>query len=68
MRARQREEEAVVGGVSKEELVMVAWNVQRMSVGNLSRRKMKMVAAMAESSGWDVVLLSEVWTDGRGIV
>ena len=68
VRARQREEEAVVGGVSKEELVVVAWNVQRMSVGNLSRRKMKMVATMAESSGWDVVLLSEVWADGRGIV
>ena len=59
-RVRVRMEEMARGMVVKEEMVVVAWNVQGMSVENLARRKMKMVASFAEREGWDVVLLSEV--------
>ena len=67
-RAAVRMEEMAQGMVVKEELVVVAWNVQGMSVENLSRRKMKMVASHAERERWDVVLLSEVRSSGRGLV
>ena len=70
-RVRRREEKAELaarGVVVKEEMVVVTWNVQGMSVENLARRKLKMVASHAEKSGWDVVLLSEVRASGRGMV
>ena len=44
-RERVAAELAARGAVVKEELVVVAWNVQGMSLENLARRKLKMVAS-----------------------
>ena len=56
-RGRRVVEEARRGevGVVKEELVVVTWNVQGMSLRDASRRKLRMVAAVAERCRWDVV-------------
>ena len=62
VRAQLRRDEAA--GRRKEELVVVAWNVQGMSLRGLWRRKAKTVAKMAWDSGWDAVMLSEVRADG----
>ena len=67
-RLRRKEEEAAQGVKTKEQLVVVTWNVQSMSVENLRRRKLRLVAGYAEKSGWDVVLLSEVKARGKGVV
>ena len=52
----------------KDELVIVTWNVQRMSLGERRKRKARAVAEYAKKSGWDVVLLSEVRAEGEGVV
>ena len=52
----------------KEELVVAAWNVQGMSLGQRGRVKARMVATRAKWHGWDVVLLSEVRADDEGVV
>ena len=52
----------------KEELVVVTWNVQRMSISTRGRRKMRAVAEMARKSEWDVILLSEVKAEEEGVV
>ena len=67
-RVRVAAEVAARGVVVKEEMVVVTWNVQGMSVENLARRKLKMVASYAEKCGWDVVLLSELRASGKGLV
>ena len=67
-RERRREEERAGGVRVKEQLVVVTWNVQSMSMESLRRRKLRMVVSYAEKSGWDVVLLSEVRASGSGVV
>ena len=65
-RAQQRRDEAA--GRQKEELVVVTWNVQGMSLRGLWKRKAKCVAKFAGDAGWDAVLLSEVRADKEGVV
>ena len=65
-RSLQREEEA--SGRKKEEMVVVTWNVQWMSLRGMWKRKAKSVAKMAHERKWDVVLLSEVRADGEGVM
>ena len=68
---RQREEErrnTASQGVERKEIVVVTWNVQRMSLGNLRKQKARAVAGYATRRGWDVVLLSEVWAESGGVV
>ena len=57
-RERRKESERAEGVTVKEEMVVVTWNVQSMSVECLRRRKLRLVASYAEKRGWDVVLLS----------
>ena len=66
VRELQRREEAA--GRSKEELVVVVWNVQGMSLRGLWRRKARSVAKVARDEKWDAVLLSEVRAEGEGVV
>ena len=62
MKAREEEER------EGRQLVVVAWNVQGMSLRGLWKRKAKSVAKFAGDAGWDAVLLSEVRADGEGVV
>ena len=52
----------------KKEVVVVTWNVQRMSMGERSKRKARAVAEFATKSGWDAVLLAELWAERSGVV
>ena len=66
---RHERAQAKVSKVSEvREIVVVTWNVQRMSLVSREKRKAKAVAEYARRSGWDVVLLSEVWAEGEGVV
>ena len=47
---------------------IVTWNVQRMTLRDLHKRKAKIVAEHARKNKWDAVLLSEVLADGPGVV
>ena len=70
-KARRREKrlERAQAKVSEvREIVVVAWNVQRMSLVSREKRKARSVAEYARKCGWDVVLLSEVWAEGEGVV
>ena len=49
-------------------LRIVTWNVQRMSVGTNNKRKLRSVISYAEKNKWDVVLLSEIRADSNGVV
>ncbi len=46
---------------------IITWNVQRMSLGTLNKRKASSVAEKARREGWDAVLLSEVRADREGV-
>ena len=52
----------------EKELVVVAWNVQGMSMAEMTKRKARAVAEIARKSEWDVVLLSEVRARKDGVV
>ena len=56
------------GEQEKKALVVVAWNVQGMSMAARRRRKMREVAEYARRKSWDVLLLSEVGGEGGGVV
>ena len=47
---------------------IVTWNVQRMTLRDLHKRKAKIVANHARTNNWDAVLLSEVLAEGPGVV
>ena len=74
-RRRRRQEKREVRQAARQaevremtEIVVVAWNVQRMSLVSREKRKARAVAEYARRCGWDVVLLSEVWAEGEGVV
>ena len=62
----REEEERGARGRVKEEVVVVTWNVQGMSMGERGKRKVRAVAEFARKQGWDVVLLSEVRAESCG--
>ena len=66
--ARRSAEVAAVSEGVREEVAVVTWNVQRMSMVSGRRRKARAVAEVARQSGWDVVLLSELRAEGDGVV
>ena len=45
---------------TKDEMTVVTWNVQGMSMGMRSKRKARAVAEVARKQGWDMVLLMEL--------
>ena len=49
-------------------LRIVTWNVQRMSIGTINKRKLRSVASFAEKNKWDLVLLLEVRAESNGVV
>ena len=51
----------------RKEIAVVTWNVQRMSLGTRKKRKARAVAEYARRSGWEIVLLSEVWAERSGV-
>ena len=67
-RQEKRIERAQAEVSEVRELVVVAWNVQRMSLVSREKRKARRVVEYARRSGWDVVLLSEVWAERSGVV
>ena len=66
-RKRERKEQEKAGR-GKEELRVVTWNVQGMSLRGLWKRKAKLVAKMAHEQEWDAVLLTEISAEGDGVV
>ena len=65
-RRLQRNEE--MAGRKKENLVVVTWNVQGMSLRGMWKRKAKTVARMAHEQLWDAVMLTEISAEGVGVV
>ena len=55
-------------GGGKEEINVVAWNVQRMSLTDRRREKARGVVEYARRCRWDAVLLSEVRAERGGVV
>ena len=53
---------------NKEIMNIVTWNVQRMSLGDRSRRKARAVAQTAVMNKWEVTLRTEVWAEKDGVV
>ena len=66
-RKKERRRQERLGKV-KEELKVVTWNVQGMSLRGLWKRKAKTVARMAKEQEWDVVMLTEITAEGEGVV
>ena len=52
----------------KREVFVVTWNVQRMSMGERSKRKTQAMAQFATKNGWDAVLLAGLWAEGSGVM
>ena len=54
----------------EESLVMdiVTWNVQRMTMTEHNRRRLRSVCDIIQKEGWDLVLLSELKADESGMV
>ena len=68
-RTRNREEQLRQKKEKEEKHVnVVTWNVQRLSVGTMNKRRLKAVAEYAGKNKWEVVLLTEVRATGRGTV
>ena len=49
-------------------LLVVTWNVRRLSVRETNRRRMKSVAERVRQEGWEMVLLTELRADEEGVV
>ena len=47
---------------------IITWNVQRMSLGTANKRKLKMVANYVSQNKWEVVLLTEVRVERKGVI
>ena len=67
-RKQKREARNKTKDEKKQDLRIATWNVQRMSLGTMSKRKARAVATYAEREKWDAVLLSEVRAEGAGTV
>ena len=68
-RKKKRVEKRLKKQEAKEKsILVVTWNVQRMSLGTRNKRKAKSVAELAKKENWDIVLLSEVRAERNGVV
>jgi len=70
-RNREREAEVVNGGVNGRrgrERVIVTWNVQRLSMREHNRRRLRRVVEKIVMKGWEIVLLSEISADDEGVL
>ena len=66
-RKKERKRQERLGKV-KEELRVVTWNVQGMSLRGRWKRKVKTVVNIAKEQEWDAVMLTEINADGDGVV
>ena len=53
---------------SENDIEIITWNVQRMSLGTANKRKMRMVANYVNKNKWEIVLLSEVRAERNGVI
>ena len=51
----------------KQTVNITTWNVQRMSLGTMNKRKARNVVKKAQDNKWEVVLLSEVRAEREGV-
>jgi len=61
-------EERVRGGGGRGECNIVTWNVQRMSLRENNRGRLRRVVEYCERSGWEIVCLTELKTEDVGVV
>ena len=47
---------------------VVTWNVQRMSLRDHNRRRLRRVLGYIGRRGWEIVLMTEVSADGEGVL
>ena len=66
-RYKKREERRKKKEKVKQHLTIVAWNVQRMSLGTYNKRKAKNIANYSNKHKWDAVLLSEIRSNTNGV-
>lgn len=67
----RRKEKEKVGKTKKErrgEFVVTTWNVQRMTLRENNRRRLRRVLDYIERRNWQIVLLSEIKADSNGIL
>ena len=68
-RERRREERARTVEREREDIVrIVTWNVQGLSLRENNRRRLRRVLAMIEKNEWEIVLLSELRAESKGIL
>ena len=65
---KRREKRQRNNSTKIKEFNITTWNVQRMSLGTMNKRKARLVAGKAKKEKWDAVLLSEVRAEGEGVV
>ena len=53
------------GGMVRE---VVTWNLQRVSLREVNRCRLRRVVAYVEKKGWEMVLLTELSDDGEGVL
>ena len=52
----------------EREQMIVTWNVQKVSLREENRRRLRRVCEKVEKEGWEIVLLTEVTAAGDGVV
>ena len=66
-RKEKRQEKRKVKKSNKARYNITTWNVQRMSLGTMNKRKARTVADKARKDGWDAILLTEVRAEREGV-
>ena len=55
-------------GGGGEVVRVVTWNLQRMSMREANRRKLREVVSFIVSQGWEIVLMSEIYAEEEGVI
>ena len=68
IRRVERERMNVEANGKVKERVIVTWNVQRLSMNENNRRRLRRVCERVEREGWEIVLLTEVKANEDGVI
>ena len=49
-------------------MTVVTWNLQRVSLREQNRGRLRRVAEWVEKRGWEVVLVTELFGEGEGVI
>ena len=49
-------------------MTVVTWNLQRVSLREQNRGRLRRVAEWVEQRGWEVVLVTELFGEGEGVI